>query len=210
MAQLDLRKQWKHLYAPSAKKVELVEVPAFNFVMIDGPIETGQSPGTSPPFEETLAPLRHGVHPQIHVKQRQKTRPLSGYGDGSSMVGRGRQVRHHHPGQLVLPLMILQPDLITAEIFAEGLAKRRRNPATRFSLFRLAGLEEGLCVQTMHLGPYATETATIARMDVTLSRGEWLYLGHGKHHEIYLGDPRKAAPDKLKTVLRHPVMRISE
>ena len=82
-------------------------------------------------------------------------------------------------------------------------SRRRPNPA--LARLWLESFRVGLCVQTMHIGPYATEPATIARM------GQWAaengYRMAGKHHEIYLGDPRRADPEKLKTVLRHPVMR---
>ncbi len=79
------------------------------------------------------------------------------------------------------------------------------------SKVRLAHFEEGLCVQTMHIGPYATEPATIDRMkEFMTENGLKDSVGPigGKHHEIYLSDPRKAAPDKMKTVLRHPVIKL--
>ena len=76
---------------------------------------------------------------------------------------------------------------------------------------RLAHFEEGLCVQVMHIGPYETEPATVERMRA-FARENGYQDGVGplgkKHHEIYLSDPRKAAPEKMKTVLRHPVVKI--
>jgi hypothetical protein len=75
------------------------------------------------------------------------------------------------------------------------------------SKMRLEYFEEGLCAQVMHIGPYATEPATIERMSAFLLQNGYRDLvgRGGKHHEIYLGDPRRAAPDRLKTVLRHPI-----
>jgi hypothetical protein len=103
--------------------------------------------------------------------------------------------------------MILQPGHVGPEMFGEALdqlrKKRGDNPA--LDLLRLAHFHEGLAMQVMHLGPYADEPATIARMD-EFARANG-YMLHGKHHEIYMGDPRRAAPDKLKTILRHPVQK---
>ena len=101
--------------------------------------------------------------------------------------------------------MILQPEHISAAMFAQALQELRRKKGERpaFAKLRLELFEEGLCVQIMHIGPYATEPATVAKMEAFAAE-------HGltmqrKHHEIYLGDPLRAAPEKLKTILRHPV-----
>jgi hypothetical protein len=106
-------------------------------------------------------------------------------------------------------LMLMQPDVITPGLFAEGLeqVRKKKGDSAMLSKLRLEHFEEGLCVQTMHIGPYATEPATVERMRAFAQENGYrdcVGLG-GKHHEIYLGDPRKADPAKLKTVLRHPV-----
>ena len=76
MTQLDLRKQWKHLYAPSAKKVELVDVPEFKFVMIDGRIEPGEAPGTSPGFEEAMGALYSAAYTLKFMSKLRKENPI--------------------------------------------------------------------------------------------------------------------------------------
>ena len=94
-------------------------------------------------------------------------------------------------------------------MFAEALAqaaKKKPNPA--LARLRLESFREGLCVQTVHIGPYDTEPATIEKMRCWAAENGCRLVG--KHHEIYLGDPRRAEPEKLKTVLRHGVKRISE
>jgi len=105
----------------------------------------------------------------------------------------------------------MQPDIITQAVFEEGLAEIRRKKGDSLPLkLRLASFEEGLCVQVMHIGPYATEPATIERMKAFMQENGYrdrVGLG-GKHHEIYMGDPRKADPAKLKTVLRHPMEKV--
>ncbi len=102
--------------------------------------------------------------------------------------------------------MIMQPDHITPAMFAEALAqaaKKKPNPA--LARLRLESFREGLCVQTMHIGPYATEPATLARLHGWAAENG--YCLTGKHHEIYGGDPRRGDPEKLKTVLRYGVRR---
>ena len=105
----------------------------------------------------------------------------------------------------VWTVMILQPDHITLEMFEDARAqvrsKRSDNPAV--AQLRLERFREGLCVQTLHIGLYADEPATVATMDAFAAENG--YVMAGKHHEIYLGNPLRAAPEKLKTVLRHPI-----
>jgi len=103
-------------------------------------------------------------------------------------------------------VMILQPDHITSDMFAEALHQLRKKKGDRpaFSQLRLEAFQEGLCIQIMHLGPYDAEPATIEKMDAFAHENG--YQLHGKHHEIYLGNPLRAQPEKLKTVLRHPIL----
>jgi hypothetical protein len=104
-------------------------------------------------------------------------------------------------------LLVMQPDLITPDLFQEGLAqiKKKRGSQPTFDRLGLESFEEGLSIQIMHIGPYATEMATIARMDAFAEASGYQMVG--RHHEIYLSDPRRTEPEKLKTVLRHPVAK---
>ena len=106
-----------------------------------------------------------------------------------------------------------QPNLITPEIFAGALAQLRKKKGDQpvFARLRLERFCEGLCVQTMHIGPYAAEPATVERMQTFMQENGYqdlVGLG-GKHHEIYMGDPRRADPLKLKTILRHPLQKVN-
>jgi hypothetical protein len=109
--------------------------------------------------------------------------------------------------------MILQPNVITKDLFEEALGqvRKKRGDSPALSKLCLMNFEEGLCMQTMHIGPYAAEPATVERMRVfARENGYRDNIGPGgKHHEIYLGDPRKADPAKLKTVLRHPIIGVN-
>jgi hypothetical protein len=214
MEKLDLKKDLKYLYAPSAKKIEVVEVPAMNFVMIDGAIEPNQAPGISPLFAENMQALYGAAYTLKFAAKLRKENPVE-YPvmalEGLWWVEDGIfDIRK--PDNWKYTVMIMQPDLVTPEMFAEALGQLRKKKGDQpvFARLRLETFREGLCVQTMHIGPYSDEPATIERMkDFTQENGYQDLVGlGGKHHEIYMGDPRRAEPSKLKTVLRHPLERM--
>ena len=214
MKVIDLKKQYKHLYQPSAKKIEIVQVPCLQFAMVDGAIEKGSKPGKSHLFAEATQALYGISYTLKFMLKKRKMNPV----DYPVMALEGLWWVEDGMFDITVKdnwfytLMILQPEVITPDIFAEGLeqVRRKRGDSEMLSKLRLAEFEEGLCLQTMHIGPYATEPATIERMRAfAAENGLKDNVGpNGKHHEIYLGDPRKADPAKLKTVLRHPVERI--
>ena len=214
MKTLDLKKQFKHLYQPSAKKIQILQVPRLQFAMIDGAIEKGSEPGKSPTFAEATQALYSISYTLKFMLKKRKTNAI----DYPVMALEGLWWVEDGIFDITVKdnwfytLMILQPEVITPEIFAEGLqdVRRKKGESEVLSKLRLMEFEEGLCVQTMHLGPYATEPATIERMRAFAQENGYRdCVGlDRKHHEIYLGDPRKADPAKLKTVLRHPVERI--
>jgi hypothetical protein len=209
MEKLDLRKDLKYLYAPSAKKVAVLDVPAFNFVMIDGAIEPGQEPATSPLFQENMQALYGAAYTLKFMVKLRKEKPV----DYPVMALEGLWwVEDGHfdikvKDNWFYTVMILQPDLVTPEMFAEALAQMRKKKGDQpaFARLRLERFHEGLCVQTMHIGPYADEPATVARMESFAQENGYTLCR--KHHEIYLGNPLRADPAKLKTVLRHPVVK---
>ncbi len=206
METLELRKQFKPFYEPSAKKVELVTLPPLNFLMLDGAIEPGSKPGTSPAFQEATEAL-FGVSYTLKfaVKKRKDSpvdypvMPLEGLWwltDGEFDPTRHDNMRW--------TLMIMQPEIITPEMVQAAItetSRKKGNPAV--ARVRFETIEEGTALQTLHIGTYATEPETLARMQAHAE--EHGYRFTGRHHEIYLGDPRKTDPAKLKTVLRHPV-----
>ena len=207
MKKLDLKKDLKYLYAPSARKVEVVQVPAMNFVMIDGAIEPGMAPGISPLFQENMQALYGAAYTLKFMAKLRKEDAV----DYPVMALEGLWwVEDGHfdikiKDNWFYTVMIMQPDLVTAEMFAEALAQLRKKKGDQpgFTRLRLEAFEEGLCVQTMHIGPYDTEPATVARMDAFAEENG--YTKRGKHHEIYMGNPLRADPAKLKTILRHPI-----
>lgn len=211
---LDLKKQYKSFYQPSAKKIEAIQIPNLQFVMVDGFIEKGSEPGKSPSFAEATQALYSLSYTLKFMFKKRKTNAIDypvmaleglwWVEDGTFEIFR--------KDNWFYTVMILQPEIVTPEIFEEAREqiRKKKGDTEKLSQVRLAYFEEGLCVQTMHIGPYATEPATVDRMKAFMAEnGLQDAVGPigGKHHEIYLSDPRKAAPDKMKTVLRHPVVK---
>jgi hypothetical protein len=214
MEKLDLKKQLKAYYTPSAKEPVILNVPCLQFAAIDGAIEKGQRPGDSPAFQEAVGAL-YGI--SYTLKFMLKKRPVDAV-DYPVMALEGLWWVEDGIFDITVAdnwawrVMILQPALITQDLFAEAIAgvRKKRGDTPALSRARLKDFEEGPCVQVMHIGPYATEPGTIQRMrDYAAAHGYRDRVGpDGKHHEIYLGDPLRTDPSRLKTVLRHPVEKI--
>jgi len=215
MKTLDLKKDLKYLYQPSAKKIEIVQVPNLQFAMIDGAIEKGHSPGDSPGFQEAVEAL-YGVSYTLKFTFKKRKTNAIDYPvmalEGLLWLTAGDVFDINIKDNWSYTLMIMQPEVVTQEIFekAREQVHKKRGDSVALSKLRLEHFEEGLCAQVMHIGPYATEPATMERMKEFMKENGYrdlVGLG-GKHHEIYLGDPRKANPAKLKTVLRHPLEKV--
>lgn len=210
MEKIDLKKIHKKLYLPSAKEVVVVDVPEFSFAMIDGEIQPGDTPATSQEFQDALGALYGIAYTLKFMSKLREQNPID-YTvmalEGLWWTGSGEfDFQLDEPWKYTA--MIMQPDHITKGMFLEGveqLKQKGENPA--IDEMRFERFHEGLSVQIMHIGPYADEPRTIERMHAFAE--EHGYALRGKHHEIYLGDPRRAKPEKLKTVLRHPVAKVT-
>jgi hypothetical protein len=203
MTKIDLKQELKHLYSPSRKEFGLVEVPPMNFLMIDG----RGDPNTAPEYHEAVEAL-YGL--AYHLKFTSKKQldidytvmPLEGlwWAEDMAEFSRGNK------GNWQWTMMIMQPDHITAQMVDEArraLAAKKDLPA--LPKIRFERYDEGLSAQILYLGAYADEGPTIARMHAFIEENG--YKLRGKHHEIYLGDPRRTAPEKLKTVIRQPIRK---
>ncbi|MBN2387577.1 MAG: GyrI-like domain-containing protein [Anaerolineales bacterium] len=214
METLDLKQELQFLYQPSAKKIEAVEVPEMQFLRIDGAIEAGLAPGSSPLFEANLQALYGAAYTLKFMARKRPADPV----DYPVMALEGLWWVEDGCFDIAVKdnwhytLMIMVPDLVTPAMFAEALAQLRKKKGDQpaFARLCLERFHEGLCVQVMHLGPYAEEPATVERMRQFMQAEGYQDLVErgGRHHEIYLGDPRRAAPEKRKTVLRHPVKKV--
>jgi len=209
MLTLNLKQDFKHLFTASAKAPQLVDVPRLNFLRIDGAIEPSHGPSDSPRFAENLQAL-YGASYTLKFMLKQRPENPVDYSvmalEGLWWVEDGR-FDIHIKDNWFYTVQIMQPDLVTPETFAEALAKLRKKKGDMeaFSRLRLEPFHEGLAVQMLHIGPYAAEPATVEKMDAYLQAENLQKAGH--HHEIYLGDPMRADPAKLKTILRHPVTK---
>jgi len=209
MQKLDLRKELKYLYTPSAKKVQVVNVPCFPFIMIDGEIEAGHGPSNSPGFQEALQALYGASYTLKFMVKLRKDDPV----DYPVMALEGLwwtkdgTFDFTRLDNQAYTVMILQPDLVTPVLFSEALdqLRKKKGDLPAFAHLRLEPFEEGPSIQIMHIGPYAEEPATLAKMDAFVNENSFRL--HGKHHEIYMGNPLRAAPEKLKTILRHAVIK---
>jgi hypothetical protein len=214
MQKLDLKKILKSLYYPSPTKIELVDVPTMSFIKIDGAIEPDQMPGTSPLFQESVQAL-YGLAYTLKFMFKQRAENPIDYPvmalEGLWWIEDGHfDIRK--PGNWKYTLMIMQPDQIKSQDFSEALEniKKKKGELPAFARLRFERFCEGLSVQTMHVGPYASEPETMDRISAFLqSSGYKDLVGMGgKHHEIYIGDPKRSEPSRLKTVLRHPVKKM--
>jgi hypothetical protein len=206
MEKIDLRKELKHLYAPSAKKPELVKVPTFNFVMLDGKIEAGETPGTSPEFREAMEAMYGISYTLKFMSKLRKTHPV----DYTVMAMEGLwwiesgEFSFDKKDNWCWTLMMLQPKHITAKMVQAALQQlKEKKDSPALAKLRFESFQEGRCVQIMHVGPYSEEPKTLDRMQAFADENGYVY--RDKHHEIYMGDPRRARPEKLRTILRHPV-----
>jgi hypothetical protein len=206
MEKLDLRKELKNLYTPSSKEVQLVEVPPFNFVMVDGAIEPGRGPGTSPGFQEAMSAL-YGISYTLKFKSKlRKENPL----DYTVMALEGLwwiesgDFNINIKDNWLYRVMILQLNHITPQMYAEALQDlKKKKPSPGLERLRFESFHEGLCMQILHVGRYADEPATVEKMEHFAAANA--FVQHGLHHEIYLGNPLLADPAKLKTILRRPI-----
>ncbi len=206
---LDLRKQYKHLYSPSAKAVSAVDIPELPYLMVDGQIEPGVGPSDSEAFRASMDAMYGVAYGLKFMSKLRKEDPL----DFTVMAVEGLWSTESGDFRFgddsdswLYTLLMLQPDHISPEMFQEAVekaAEKRMNPA--LERMRLERWEEGLSIQIMHIGPYADEPRTLTMMDTFAEENG--YSMRGRHHEIYLGDPRRAKPEKLKTILRHPVSK---
>jgi hypothetical protein len=202
----DYKKEYKNLYLPS-KKPELTNIPTMNFIMIDG-----NGDPNSERFKQAVATL-YAISYTIRMSVKKGIK-INGYFNYVVPPLEGlwwvedNNFSLNDKSNWVWTLMIRQPDFVSNDVFNWALEESKKaKPNIDFSKVRLEEFTEGLCVQIMHIGPYANEPDTMSKVsDYLLNNNLKDLVGLGKkHHELYLSDPRKTASDKIKTVLRHPV-----
>lgn len=210
MAGLDYKKENKDLYQPPRKPV-LIMVPRIRFIMVDGE----GYPGGNPEYQkaiQVLMSLSYG----IKMMPRRGYTP-EGYFDfvvppleGLWWIPAGEVFSFQDKSNWLWTMMVRQPEFVDQELFELAVKETGKKKIPGLQKARLEDFEEGLSLQMMHVGPFSTEPESLAVLEHYMAENGYqdtFYRG-GKHHEIYLSDPRKSAPDKLKTVLRQPVEKL--
>jgi hypothetical protein len=200
---LDLKKEYRRLFNPPRGEPEIVEVPALNYMMIDGIDARPESES----FQNAIQTLFKVSFKAKFISKKELGRdfvvmPLEGLwwaDDMSDFVG-GRKERW------CWTLMIMQPGFVTAEIVGEAAAASEgKVDAGLLSDLRLEELNEGPSAQLMHIGPFSEEHGNIVKLHESIGQNGGSFNGKvQKHHEIYLSDLRKTVPEKLRTIIRQP------
>lgn len=206
MSKLDLKKENKELYNPSAKEVSVIDVPEMNYLMIDGEGD----PNTSKEYQDAIEALFSVSFKAKFISKKESSQdyavmPLEGLWWVENMEDFDIQDKSNWKWTA----MIRQPDFITKNIIEKALkeVEKKKNPPA-LSRLRFENLHEGLSAQIMHIGPYSEEEPTIEKLHSFIKEKGYELNGSmpgEKHHEIYLSDMRRTKPEKLKTIIRQPV-----
>jgi len=192
------------LYRPSAKDVAEVDVPEMHFLMIDGQGDPNTSQAYADAVEALFA-LSYAI--KFHVKKGELAidygvMPLEGLWWADNL----KDFENDNRDNLKWTMMILQPKWVTQPVVKEAIEQARKksdNPC--LYKLRLENVEEGLCGQILHIGPFLEEHATILKLHKFISDQKGQFDGKvQKHHEIYLSDIRRVAPEKYRTIIRQP------
>lgn len=207
----DYKKEYKEFYLPKAKP-EIVTVPKMNFLAVRGSgdpnTEGGEykaSIGLLYGIAFTIKMSKKGDH-QIEGYFDYVVPPLEGFWWQAGIAG----IDYSHKDKFQWISVIRLPDFVTKEDFDWAVEEASRKKATDYSKVEFLTYEEGLCVQCMHIGAYDDEPETVEGMHRFMEeQGYTLDITDQRyHHEIYLSDARRVAPERLKTVIRHPIRRV--
>ncbi len=197
----DIKKALPTLYAPKPRDFHVVEVPELSFLMVDG----HGDPNVSPAYGEAVAAL-FSLSYAVRAIARSELRrvhtvgPLEGLwsaDDPTAFVARNKSAWDW-------TMMISQPAWIIPDIVTEAKTRAQKKPLPALERVRFEPYTEGTGVQILHIGSYDSEAPVLARLHDAYLPDNGLTF-NGKHHEVYLSDPRRIEPAKLRTILRQPV-----
>ncbi len=202
---IDLKKQIPTYAAPRGR-FEIVTVPPMRYLAIDG----AGDPNISRAYADALATLYPVAYALKFLSKSELDRdyvvmPLEGLWWSDDMA---TFTAAHDKNRWLWTAMILVPDWLDdprVDVAVERV--RAKGGAPAIEALRVEALDEGLCVQTLHVGPYDAEGPVLESMHDDFIPANGLRMT-GRHHEIYFGDPRRTAPEKLRTILRQPVERV--
>ncbi len=202
MAKVDLKRKLRRLYFPPHDQPVLVDVPEMSFLMVDG----RGDPNTSTEYMEAIEAL-FGVSYTLKFMIK-RHEPEDDYTvmplEGLWWADEGSVFCPENKDDWNWTSLIAQPPAVTPELVARAVADvgaKKHLPA--LSRIRLESFREGLCAQLLHVGPYSDEWPAIEKLHAFIAEHD--YPIRGKHHEIYLSDPHRTAPERTKTILRQPI-----
>lgn len=207
----DYKKEYKEFYMPKAKP-EIITIPGMNYIAVRGkgnPNEEGgaykQSIGLLYGIAFTIKMSKKGAH-QIDGYFDYVVPPLEGFWWQEAVDGfdYGRKEDFHWISVIRLP------DFVKEEDFRWAVGEAEQKKGQDYSAVEFLPVEEGLCVQIMHIGAFDDEPASVALMDRFIAEEGYVndFSGGRLHHEIYLSDARRVAPEKWRTVIRHPIKKV--
>ena len=204
MEKLDLKKCRKELFSAPHNRFVPVDVPPVSYLMADG----HGDPNRAPEYKRAVESLYATAY-TIKFLYKADGRdfvvaPLEGLWsarDPESFIARRK-------AEWDWTMMIMMPDYVDKLSFQRARGKAAEKLGAISESLRLETLEEGLCLQALHIGSYDEEGPLLSKLHNEIMPAE-RYDFTGRHHEIYLGDPRKTAPEKLKTLLRQPVLKLA-
>ncbi len=206
----DFRKEYKEFYLP-ADRPGIVEVPRMNYIAVRGQGDPNREDGE---YQQAIG-LLYGIAYTVKMSKK-GDRAIEGYFDFvvPPLEGFWWQegvdgIDAAHKEDFRWISVIRLPDFVTRADFDWAVGEAERKKKTDFSKAEFLTCDEGLCVQCMHIGSYDDEPATVSKMHAYMEQqGYVLDLSERRlHHEIYLSDARKVAPEKRKTVIRHPIRK---
>ena len=209
----DFKKEYKAFYLPK-NKPGIITIPSMNFIAVRGEGDPNPEDST---YKQSIGIL-YGIAFTLKMS-KMGSRQIEGYFDYvvPPLEGFWRQegidgIDYSRKADFRWISVIRLPDFVTEEDFRWAVEEAALKKKQDFSKAEFLTLEEGLCVQCMHIGPYDDEPATVAMMDSYLKENGYEndFSEARLHHEIYLSDARRVAPEKLKTVIRHPIRKIRD
>ena len=208
MTKLEIKEEVASLYAPSARGVEVVEIPDFNFVMIDGELEKDAKLATSEAFQNALNALNSISFTLKFISKLNQENPI----DYNTMPLEALwhpkgEVNYANRGGWAWTLLMMQPEHITEEMFQNAIdsLRKQRGDIPILKSARLEAFHEGLALQIMHVSSPGLVPMTIDRIN-TFAKNQGYKLNE-PYHEVYISDPRHDKPEKQRTILRFPATK---
>lgn len=201
MTKIDYKKEYGDWYTAASSQPKWVQLPALNYLMIDG----HGDPNNAPEYQQAVEAL-YSLAYALKFKIKKGESGLD-YGvlplEGLWWVPDMNLFTQTSKDEWLWTMMILQPGMITSDLVASTLTEvRKKKKLSGLEIIRFESYNEGKAAQIMHVGPYDAEAPTIQKLHAFIQdQGNAL---RGKHHEIYLGDPRITAPERLRTIIRQP------